>query len=106
MTDSQQLNLRQRLECIINSKGKELMFRGIIFSIVLFILSFTFIFEPSFRPTYDEMGNEVFEGNEELSYYIWDGTIYRLYIGGECVYKTSKIHEDFKDLPVYKEELK
>ena len=52
------------------------------------------------------MGNEVFEGNEELSYYIWDGTIYRLYIGGECVYKTSKIHEDFKDLPVYKEELK
>ena len=104
LTDSQQLNLRQRLECIINSKEKGLMFRGIIFSIVLFILSFTFIFEPSFRPTYDEMGNEVFEGNEELSYYIWDGTIYRLYIGGECVYTTSKIHEDFKNLPVYREE--
>lgn len=90
----------------MNSRVNGLTCRGIIFSIIIFILSFTFIFEPSLQPMHDEFGDEIFYGNEGLSYYIWDGTNYELYISGECVCTTPKIHEDFKDLPVYKGEFK
>lgn len=106
LSDNHSLNMLQRLECIINSKVNGMTYTGIIISIIIFIVSFTFIFEPSFQPTHDEVGDELFYGNEELSYYIWDGTNYKLYISGECVCTTPKIHEDFKDLPVYKEEFR
>ena len=103
LSDSHSLNILQRLNCIVNSNGQGLTFTGIILSISLFVLSFTFVFEPSYQPTHDG-GDKVFCGNEELSYYIWDGTHYKLYISGECVCTTPKIHENLNNLPVYSEE--
>ena len=103
LSDSHSLNILQRLNCIVNSNGQGLTFTGIILSIFLFVLSFTFVFEPSYQPTHDG-GDKVFCGNEELSYYIWDGTHYKLYISGECVCTTPKIHENLNNLPVYSEE--
>ena len=103
LSDGHSLNLLQRLNCIVNSNGQGLTFTGIILSIFLFVLSFTFVFEPSYQPTHDG-GDKVFCGNEELSYYIWDGTYYKLYISGECVCTTPKIHENLNNLPVYSEE--
>ena len=103
LSDSHSLNILQRLNCIVNSNGQGLTFTGIILSISLFVLSFTFVFEPSYQPTHDG-GDKVFCGNEELSYYIWDGTYYKLYISGECVCTTPKIHENLNNLPVYSEE--
>ena len=96
----------QRVNCITSSQVNGLTLKGIIFSIILFVFSFRFVFEPSVRSTHDELGDKVFYGSEESSYYVWDGTNYSLYISGECVCTTSKIHEDLKNLPVYKEELK
>lgn len=90
----------------MNSKVNDLKYRGIIISIAIFILSFTFVFEPSLRPSHDEFGDKIFYGNEELSYYIWDGTNYNLYISDEYVCTTQSIHEDFKELPIYQKELK
>ena len=106
LTDVCPLNMRQRLECIISSRVNGLTFKGIIFSIALFSFSFKFVIEPYIQPAYDEIGDEIFYGNEELSYYIWDGMNYKLYISGECVCTTPDIHEDFKELPVYKEEFR
>lgn len=103
LSDEHPLNILQRLSCIISSKVNGLTFKGIIVSIILFICSFTFVFEPSYQVTHDE-GDKIFYGDEELSYYIWDGTNYELYISGECVCTTPKIHENLKNLPVYSEE--
>lgn len=106
LSDNRSFNMLQRLECIMNSKVNDLKYRGIIISIAIFILSFTFVFEPSLRPSHDEFGDKIFYGNEELSYYIWDGTNYNLYISDEYVCTTQSIHEDFKELPIYQKELK
>lgn len=50
--------------------------------------------------------HKIFYGDEESSYYIWDGTNYKLYINNECVCTTPNIHEDFKELPIYQGEYK
>ena len=99
LSDNRSSNMLQRVECIVKLKVNGLRYSGIILSIVIFILSFTFIFEPYTRPIYDEGGDKIFYGNEESSYYIWDGS-------GECVCTTPNIHEDFKELPIYKGEFK
>ncbi len=106
LSDNRSSNMLQRVECIVKLKVNGLRYSGIILSIVIFILSFTFIFEPYTRPIYDEGGDKIFYGNEESSYYIWDGINYNLYISGECVCTTPNIHEDFKELPIYKGEFK
>jgi beta-lactamase regulating signal transducer with metallopeptidase domain len=106
LADGHSLNMLQRVNCITSSQVNGLTLKGIIFSIILFVFSFRFVFEPSVRSTHDELGDKVFYGSEESSYYVWDGTNYSLYISGECVCTTSKIHEDLKNLPVYKEEFR
>ena len=90
LSDNRSSNMLQRVECIVKLKVNGLRYSGIILSIVIFILSFTFIFEPSLQPMHDEFGDEIFYGNEGLSYYLWDGTNYELYISGECVCTTPK----------------
>ena len=106
LTDAQPINMRQRIKCIVSPEVRGLTFKGIIICIVLFVLSFTFVFEPYIQPARDEVGDKIFYLNEELSYYIWDGTNYKLYISDEYVCTTQSIHEDFKELPIYQEELK
>lgn len=74
----------------------------------MFVLSFTFVFEPSYKPEYDELGNRVFYGDESNSYYIKNGTSYDLYLDDNYVYTSLEILENFKKFPIYNnlEELK
>lgn len=98
------LSMRQRLNCIIDSNGKGLTLRGFGVNIFLFILSLAFIFEPSFAPEWDELGEPVFYADEKESYYIWDGENYELYLSGDYVYTYPKVHDHFKKLPIYNQE--
>lgn len=93
--------MMQRLHCIINSNSRGVSIIGILLSIFLFLLSFTFIFEPSYKPQYDEFGNSVYSGDESNSYYIKNGTGYDLYLDNHYVYTSQKILETFNELPIY-----
>lgn len=101
-------NMMQRLYCIINSSTRRISFWGILLSIFMFVLSFTFVFEPSYKPEYDELGNRVFYGDKSNSYYIKNGTSYDLYLDDNYVYTSLEILENFKKFPIYNnlEELK
>lgn len=96
-----QSNMMQRLQCIIAHKVKGVSFIGILLSVFMFLLSFTFVFEPSNEPKYDEFGNKVFYKSENNSYYIQNGSSYNLYLSGEYVYTAPHVIDSFKELPIY-----
>lgn len=98
------LIMLQRLECIINFPKKGFTFKGVAISFFLFMLSFTFVFEPSFSPTQDELGEPIFYEGEKPSYYIWNGNDYELYLNGVYVYNSPSISEHFIKLPIYNQE--
>ena len=68
LTGDSSLNMLQRLECIIDSRVNGLTCKGIIFSIIIFIFSFTFIFEPYSQPAYDEGGDKMEMKNHPTTY--------------------------------------
>lgn len=105
LTDSHNnSSIQQRLQYIMNHSVKQIPFWGIVFCIILFILSFTFVFEPITSPETDKAGNIVWRADEENSFYIRNGDKYDLFIRNEYVITTDQPCELFKDFPIYSEE--
>lgn len=94
----------QRLNCIIHGNVKGGSIFSLSFIAVLFILSFSFVLEPVYFPKYDEDGDKVYYYDENNSYYIKNGHEFDLYLGGEFVYTTSSIVDEFKNFPIYESE--
>ena len=101
---SSEKSLLQRFYFMSNTEN--IRCKSALFTIVfciLFIFSFTFVFEAYNKPAYSESGQPFFYLNEENSYYIQRGDSYDLYLDGSYVYTTDTILSEFKDLPVYLE---
>lgn len=96
-------DILQRFQLIIAQNARGYNWKNILIGCLLFVLSFTFVFEQSIKPEYDEYGNEVFYCIEGNSYYIKSGEKFDLYLNGRYIYTADKIVEDFKGLPIYKE---
>lgn len=99
----------QRFHLIIDPRCSGYTWKSMVISLVIFLLSFTFVFEPLRRPHYDEEGNEVFTLVRDNSYFIRNGTGYDLYLDGRyChTYENREMIEPvFKDLPIYEEDEK
>lgn len=96
----------QRFRLVIDQSVCGHTWKGILISLGIFMLSFTFVFEASFRERYDENGNEVFIITKDDSYFIKKGSQYDLYLDGRYYssYESfSDVADDFKNLPIYKE---
>lgn len=102
-TLSTQDNFKQRISLILEP-SKKLTMPAIIVSFVLFVASFTVVFEASHHDKYDENGNRVYY-LEGKSYYVENGDAYDLYLDGEYVYTTDIIISDFEHLPIYPNKL-
>ena len=98
---SSEEKLKQRILSITSAHSKKTSVLVIIISFLLFVTSFTFVFEAFNIPRYDENGNRVFTNVEGNSYFVQNGGSYDLYLNGEYVYTTDTIISNFKDLPVY-----
>lgn len=68
---------------------------------LLFIGSFTIVFEPSYKIINDENGNKIYENIEGQTYYIKNGDSYDLYMQNEYVYTTTEILEKLNNVPIY-----
>lgn len=91
----------QRLQYIANIPAKTLSVQGIILCFLLFLSSFLFVFEPSYPVKTDELGEEIFQDRQGLTYYIRNGDCYDLYMENQYVCTTSEILETFKHVPIY-----
>ncbi len=94
----------QRFRLVIDQSVCGHTWKGIFISLVIFLLSFTFIFEASFKERYDENGNAVFDITKDDSYFIQDGSQYELYLDGRYFFtyeRFSEVEDDFKNLPIY-----
>lgn len=94
-------NLLQRIYLITHPEVKGKSKSAISISLLIFVLSLTFVFEAFNVPKYTEDKQKVFYMDIEDSYYIENGKSFDLYLNGEYVYTTPTIIEDFKDLPIY-----
>ena len=71
---------------------------------ILFMFSFTFVFEARNLPEYDQNGDDIFYLEKDNSYYLKNGKCYDLYLNGEYFFTTedlAQVPNDFKDLPIY-----
>lgn len=93
----------QRFSIITATKVKGFTIIGLLISIVLFVLSYSFIFEPSLLHKYttDEAGDTVYHYEQNDSYYIKNGEQFDLYMDGQFILTVPEILDEFKDLPVY-----
>ena len=101
---SNKKNLRQRFYYIEKWKHKKKSNTFIAFAVILFIFSFTFVFEARNLPEYDQNGDDVFYLEKDNSYYLKNGNFFDLYLNGEYFYTTedlTQVPNDFKDLPIY-----
>lgn len=94
-------NIRQRFSMITAKEVHGFTRIGLLISLCLFILSYSFIFEPSLKPTIDESGDKVYYYDQRDSYYIRNGEQFDLYIDGQFIHTFPEIFEDLKDFPVY-----
>lgn len=97
----QKESVRQRLKYIINVPQKKYSRIGIAVCLLLFVLSFTFVLEPSYTPKTDEYNNPVYTGQEDNSYYIKNGQGYDLYLDNTCLGYVDGIVKDLEHLPIY-----
>lgn len=74
---------------------------GPVFCFLLFILSFSFVFETSYSIETDESGKEMFRDSMEETFYVRNGDMYDLYIDNQYVYTSMEILDTFKDIPIY-----
>lgn len=91
-----------RLRYIISHPVKKNSISGTLLFILLFVASFTFVFEADSKPEKDEYGDKVWKVIEGETYFIRNGDSYDLYMQNEYVVTTDVIYEDFKDVPIYK----
>ena len=68
---------------------------------VLFLLSYSFIFDTYYEHITDEDGERVFQNIEGQTFYIKNGELFDLYMQNEYVGSFPQIVEDFKNVPVY-----
>lgn len=95
-------SMLQRFHYITNTSAKSFTVFGVVVCLLLFVMSFTFVFEPFHEPTTDENGRKVWRDEEDGTYYVVnkEGT-YDLYMQNEYVATTDEILETFKDVPIY-----
>lgn len=75
---------------------------SMVIASMLFIISFTFVFEPASNPDVTEEGYPAFWCMPpNSSYYIRNGDLYDLYLGNKFVDTFDFIYNEFKDLPIY-----
>lgn len=96
----------QRFQVMFSQNVRGYTWKGIFISLVIFLLSFTFVFEESSKPKYDEDGCEIFNYVQENSYFIKIGSNYDLYLDGQyfsSYANDNEIEVDFRNLPIYEE---
>lgn len=101
---SNKKSLQQRFHYIKKWKHKKRSNTFIALAALLFMFSFTFVFEARNLPEYDQNGDDIFYLEKDNSYYIKNGKYFDLYLNGEYFYTTedlTQVPKDFKDLPVY-----
>lgn len=98
--DSEQ-SIKKRFESIIIKDRKRFSVVGMAICICLVFMSYTVVFEARYRVKTDEDGNRVYEDINGQTYYKKNGAKYDLYMENEYVGTFDKIHEVFKDVPVY-----
>lgn len=94
-------DILQRLQYIMKHHVKLLSCLGLFSCGLLFIGSFTIVFEPSYKIINDENGNKIYENIEGQTYYIKNGDSYDLYMQNEYVYTTTEILEKLNNVPIY-----
>lgn len=92
----------QRLNIITESNPRRVSWIGAVFVVLVFALSFTFVFERSSRPQTDEKGDKVYNFSDDgKSYIIKNGNGYNIYLSGENFGYFEEIPEIFNNLPIY-----
>ena len=91
----------QRLHYIIDPPAKRFFIRSAALCMVLFLLSYSFIFDTYYEHITDEDGERVFQNIEGQTFYIKNGELFDLYMQNEYVGSFPQIVEDFKNVPVY-----
>ncbi len=91
----------QRLHYIIDPPTKRFFIRSAALCMVLFLLSYSFIFDTYYEHITDEDGERVFQNIEGQTFYIKNGELFDLYMQNEYVGSFPQIVEDFKNVPVY-----
>ena len=101
---SNKKNLQQRFNYIKKWKHRKKSNIFIALASILFMFSFTFVFEARNLPEYDQNGDDIFYLEKDNSYYLKNGKCYDLYLNGEYFFTTedlAQVPNDFKDLPIY-----
>lgn len=93
--------IEKRFRYMLSKPQKKYSFFGMLLFTLLFVFSFTFVFEASSEPNFDEVGDSVYKDKEDETYYIKNGDSYDLYMQGEYVITVDEILDEFKDAPVY-----
>lgn len=101
LTSASPKRIKQRFVIITERKSKKLSVPGTFLILLIFLFSYTFVFEPSFSPTHDENGNPVYEFEEGNSYYVRNGKGYDLFLNNEFITYTDTIYKEFSKLPIY-----
>lgn len=91
----------QRLRCIIDAPAKRPSGWSTALCIVLFLLSFSFIFDTYYDHSVDEYGYPVFKDIKGQTFYVRNGEMFDLYLENQYFGTFPKILESFKDAPVY-----
>lgn len=100
---SSEIKFKQRLFFIMKSNVKGISVFFILFTVVLQIASYSFVFEACHTPAFREDGGKIFYDSKDSSYFIRNGTEYDLYLNGEYVYTTPDIPSTFDNLPIYED---
>lgn len=91
----------QRFRYIKAKSVKQSSWWGMCLFFLLFILSFTFVFETSYSMRTDNTGRELFRNPSEGNFYIRNGDMYDLYMDNQYVYTSIEILDTFKNVPIY-----
>lgn len=95
------VSILQRLQYIMKHQIKQLSLWGVFLCILLFIGSFTIVFEPSHHISEDEKGEQVYKNIDGQTFYVKNGDAYDLYMNNEYVYTTPEILESLNNVPIY-----